>query len=163
MTQETVSNPPAQNHTNVAHSNGSEAAARLAHFKAPTGGKKTVRVHLHFPTHDREVIVKKKLRLDGRYRDVKSEIDVPLMPGMAVNGGADIHIDAERGVQVKYAGLAGWVGIDGRWSFAAEVRKHLAALQTRGLDFTKYLWPATIVISVVFGSIVVIAALGMGK
>jgi hypothetical protein len=82
-----------------------------------------VDVHLHFPSHDREIVVKKKIALDGWYKDERAAIEVALHPGMASNQGQTIHIDAESGVQIKYTGLRGWIGLDGRYAYAAKTKK----------------------------------------
>lgn len=100
-----------------------------------------VLVHLMFPSQDTHVQTTRKVALDGRYRDDKAKIDVPLHPNMSTNGGREIWIDAERGVQVQYQGLKGWVGLDGRYQHASDVRKDAADLRARGEDpFQKLKW-----------------------
>lgn len=122
-------------------------------------------VHLLFPSHDKHLTVKKRLKLDGRYVDEKAAINVPLMPGYATKNGkndSEVWIDAEQGIQVKYGGLKGWVGVPGRFTYASQVQKDARDLQTRGLDFAKFLWPIVIFILGTFAAIIAIAVLKVG-
>lgn len=106
-------------------------------------------VHLLFPSHDKHIVESHDLALDGRYEDPKAKISVPLMPGFATKGKknqSEVWIDAEQGIQVKYAGLKGWVGVPGRFTYASQVQKDARDLQTRGIDFAKFLWPGIVFI-----------------
>lgn len=114
-------------------------------------------VHLLFPTHDKHLVVKKKLALDGRYEDERAKISVPLMPGYATKNGkndSEVWIDAEQGIQVKYGGVKGWVGVPGRFTYASQVQKDARDLQTRGIDFSKFVWPVIIFILGVMAALV---------
>jgi len=123
----------------------------------------TVQVHLMFPSQDTHRVVKRRVALNGRYRDERAQIDVPLHPNMSTNGGKEIWIDAEKGVQVQYRGLTGWVGVDGRYTFAAQIKKDAQDLQTRGFDFSKYVWPIIIFVLGVMGALVAALAFSVGK
>lgn len=105
-------------------------------------------------------MVKKRLALNGWYRDEKAGIDVPLHPKMAMNQGAEVHIDVERAVQIKYDGIKGWIGVDGRYSIAANVGRDAQYLQAaRGKDYSKVvMWGSLVVIAAIFG---LVLALGI--
>lgn len=114
-------------------------------------------VHKLFPSHDIHIVKKHKLALDGRFEDHKAKISVPLMPGFATKNArnqSEIWIDMEQGIQVKYGGLKGWVGVPGRFTYASQVRKDARDLQTRGINFEKFLWPVVIFILGTFAALV---------
>lgn len=138
-------------------------------------------IHLHFPSHNAHVTVKKKLPLDGIFVDEKAGVKVPLTPSMATNlvaikkgsekqpltsflehveflpGGRaekEIWIDGERGLQVRYDGVRGYVGPDGRMMMASRAKDHAKALQTRGISWEKFMWPLVIFILGTFAALV---------
>lgn len=117
------------------------------------------RVHVLYPSHNAHHTVRAGRRAlkNGRYFNRRLELDVPLDPGMDWNGGGDIYIDGDRGVQTTYTGLAGWLGIDGRYAYAADFRKDARDLRTRGMQFEKFLWPLAVIVAIaVFGPIILI-------
>jgi len=75
---------------------------------------------------------------------------------------SEIWVDAERGIQVKYTGT-GYIGPDGRMMYASLVQKHSRDLQTRGMDFSKYIWPVIIFVLGVMGALVAALAFSVGK
>lgn len=133
--------------------NGTHEVVRLARSRGRT------RIHLLYPSHN-SVVTRRAGRLalrNGRYFNRKLGLDVPLDPGMDWNGGGDLYIDGDRGVQVTYEGLHGWLGIDGRYAFAADFRKDARDLRTRGMQFEKFLWPLAVIVGIaVLGPILLI-------
>lgn len=150
-----------------------------------------VAVHLHLPTHDKEIVVKKPLMLNGqgRYRDDKVGIDVALMPGMSHHAGTVelqkdtmsllqrdlqriqsdaseiIHIDAEAGKQIKYTGKEhGFVGIPGPYTYKAETGKDSQELyegRKPKENHTVFIWLVISVMVSIVGNIVM-AAMAFG-
>lgn len=119
-----------------------------------------VDVHLWWPTHDTRIKVRTRLALDGWYRDERAKIHVPLHPRWAMNQGREVHIDAERGVQIRYEGLRGWVGMDGRYAMAANVGRDAQELQAaRAPNRDKqFMWMAICVCGAIAG---LVLALGI--
>jgi hypothetical protein len=142
-----------------------------------------VTVHLHFPSHDKEVVVQKKIALDGTFIDERAQFKATLQPGMNHHGyrvqlseetmkrlseelkyaepsGEIIHINAERGVQIKADNLKGWTGIDGRYTFAAQVRRDAQDLQA-GREPPKsekfVVWMGIAIIALIIGLVIVAA------
>lgn len=124
-----------------------------------------VKVTLLSPSHDAAIDVHRKISLNGRYRDDKGGIDVPLVPGMHMNGGSvqlrkdtqellarDIRdakmagdrlfIDLDLGRQVKYdAKTRTFSPSDGRYEYASNVKKDAQDLRIRGDDpMMKWKW-----------------------
>lgn len=126
--------------------------------KATTPGAsgKEMSVYLWYPTQNRLEERKVKTQPDGTVLFNELQVQVVLDPALRLATG-QIFIDAERGVQIRYEGLKGWVGIDGRYTYAAQVKRDARDLQTRGWDLSKYAWPITITIGIVFAAFV-----GMG-
>jgi hypothetical protein len=140
-----------------------------------------VLVRLHFPSHDRVLQVKKKIALDGRYVDDTAKISVPLQAGMSTKtsevnlpkdlmeglarvldrstwAGDTIDIDAETGNQIRYVGRREHRLGDGRHEFASAVKKDARDLQTRGIQFDKFVWPVVIfVLGVMFALVAALA------
>lgn len=144
-----------------------------------------VQVRLHFPSHDRVLEVKKKIALDGRYVDEKAKINVSLQPGMSTKtsqvnlspelrqmlakaldestfAGDSIDINAEEGKQIK-ADSGGYRIGDGRHEFASAVRKDARDLQTRGIQFDKFIWPVVIFVLGVMAALVAALAFSIQK
>lgn len=97
----------------------------------------------------RNIIVERKPTDDGRYRSEKYKFDCPIDGSALFNGGTEAWIDVNRGVQItNFDGITEeWVGIDGRFSYRAEVGKQWALIQAAKLgDLMKY---AKIVIALV--------------
>lgn len=142
-----------------------------------------VTLHLHFPTHDKEVVVKEKLELDGAYVDDRADIKVPLRAGMNHHGytvdlpkdlmdrlkaacaqadptGEIIHLNAESGLQLK-AGRDRFVGPDGRYNYASKIRNDAQELQA-GRDPPKsdkfVVWMGIAIIVLTIGLILVALA-----
>ena len=145
---------------------------------------RTVAVHLHLPTKRKEVLVRKRLKLDGWYVDDMAEVKVPLAPGAASTAGrvalqddtltlvrrdlaavqdvgGIIHVDVERGVQLVYDGLDGWTGIDGRFTYAANAKAHAQDLQTRGSNTQRWIWPLVIVFLGLVLALIIVASLAV--
>ena len=143
----------------------------------------TATVHMHWPTHDKELVTKQKIALDGSFKDDKAGVEVALQPGMSTAGAtvklrketldmlqkdlarADpsnqiIHLDVDKGIQIKYTGLKGWVGIDGRYSYAAKIGKDAADLQA-GREEKKTdkfaLWFGIVMVISIIGNIILAA------
>lgn len=141
-----------------------------------------IRVHLMFPSTQAHRVVKAKVKLGDRFRSDRDQIDVLLRPDMAWNGGRDVWVDAERGIEVnygnprknapkmglagevvEYAGLPRWVGVDGRYTYAAQINKDARDLQTRGINWDKYVWPFIIFILGIMGALVGALAFSVEK
>lgn len=137
-------------------------------------------VNLLYPSINRRVPIKTSVRLGDRFRSDRDKIDVLLRPELAWNSGREVFIDAERGVevtyrhkkvdtkapsgeQVSYPGLGEWVGVDGRYTYASKTGQDSRELQTRGLDFSKYVWPAAITFLGILAGFVILAAFAVGK
>lgn len=119
-------------------------------------GAGTAPVRLFYPTTGVKptLIPRAKLAANATaYRDEARKLDVPLTPGLLM--GSEIWIDAEQGRQIAYRG-GQWMGPDGRTMLVEWVKRHASALQTRGIDFTKFMWPA-----IVFIGIIVLGAVGL--
>lgn len=170
-----------------------------------------INIHLMFPSTQAHRVVKAKVALGDRFRSDRDQIDVLLRPDMAWNGGRDVWVDAERGIEVNYGfqkkttrmlpikdqtgeiigyrspestikqqfegdkikglsgevieypGLPRWVGVDGRYTYAAQIQKDARDLQTRGIAWDKYVWPFIIFVLGIMGALVAALAFSVEK
>lgn len=117
----------------------------------PKKGK--MRYRLIDPAGRRSVIDERKPDNLGRYKNDKYQIDCPIDGSMLWNGGTEVWIDVTRGIQITYDGLRGWVGIDGKFSYKAEVGKMWALVLAAKLgDLMKYAKIAILLILVAVAS-----------
>lgn len=137
------------------HANGFKPSPEAYDLKSPRAGR-VVDIHLWFPSHNTRLRVRKRLALDGWYRDDKAKIAVPLHPRMAMNQGREVHIDAERGIQIRFEGVRGWIGVDGRYSYAANVGRDAQELQaSRAKSYDKIvMWGSLVVIAAILGLVI---------
>lgn len=129
----------------------------------PLSGKMaTVADNAEIPTDQVRVLKKGPKGWEVRgYDPLKLFLEnIQWMPGGKT--AAEIWIDAERGLQVKYTGV-GFVGPDGRMMYASLVKKHSTDLQTRGFDFTKYTWPLVIFVLGIMAALVAALAFTVQK
>lgn len=120
-------------------------------------------VRLFYPTTGAKPVFIPRARLAANataFKDDARKLDVPLSPGMLMSG--EVWIDAEQGRQIAYRG-GQWMGPDGRTMLVEWVKRHAAALQTRGIDFTKFMWPTVILIGIIVLGAVGLAAMAVNK
>lgn len=86
------------------------------------------------------VIDERKPSHDGRYKNDKYQIDCPIDGSALFNGGTECWVDVNQGIQItNFDGVRGWVGIDGKFSYKAEVGKMWALVLAAKLgDLMKY-------------------------
>lgn len=172
-----------------------------------------IRVHLMFPSTQAHRVIKTEVKLGERFRSDRDQLDVLLRPDMAWNGGKDIWIDAERGIEINYAleeakrflvpvyagekvignvyrrpesmqvqradpegklagptgvqieyrGVPHWLGVPGPYTYSAQTNKDARDLQTRGIQWDKYVWPFIIFILGIMGALVGALAFSVEK
>lgn len=100
---------------------------------------------------------------DGRYRNKKYQIDCPIDGNMAWNGGTEVLIDVDRGIQIDYYGVKEWTGPDGRWAFRAEVQRWWGnILAAQNADLMKWAKIIVVLILILCGLVTVFLVLGPG-
>jgi len=100
---------------------------------------------------------------DGRYRSKKWGIDIPIDGSKAWNGGTEIWIDADRGLQMDYVGFEEWRGPDGRWAFRAEVHRWWGAiLAAQNQDILKWAKLGVILTAILIAGVLGLAIFGPG-
>lgn len=128
---------------------------------------KKMELVLHYPSSNRQERRMWKGTSDGAYAPPNHSMSVQLHPGMAVYDKTKkrfvAYIDAEKWLQMRADGVQGWIGPDPRLEMAERIKKIRQALQTRGIKWEKFLWPAVIFILGVMAALIASPVLIMGQ
>lgn len=128
---------------------------------------KKMQLVLHKPTTNREKRILWKGSPDGVYVPTNQKMEVQLHPGRcSYDEGKKrfvAHIDAEKWLQITPTGAGAWVGPDPRLQMAQRVLQIRRALQTRGVNWEKFLWPIVIFVLGIMAALILMPVLILGQ